>query len=277
MPVTDVDARHRAAAHPTHRGNHHAPRHDRTTPRGTRHAVPEPFDDDAAALRLTGVTLEYPDGTDARGEPRTVRALDGVDLELHPGEMTALTGPSGSGKSSLLAVAAALARPTAGTVTVAGRSLGELPEKELARIRRGHTGIVFQQPNLLAALTAREQLALAAHVAGARGARLREARGRADELLERVGLVDCGDRRPHQLSGGQRQRVNIARALMNSPRLLLVDEPTAALDQERSRSVMELLADLTHGLGLASLVVTHDTEFVPLADRCVGMADGRLR
>lgn len=283
MHASDTQPRHRADAHgpaefvgqDDHRTEHLAgdeleSRHG--GPCGTRHA-----DADAAALDVRDVCLEYPDGTAADGTARTVTALDHVHLTLHRGTMTALIGPSGSGKSSLLAVAAALIRPTSGTVTVAGESLTELPEKELARIRRGHTGMVFQQPNLLAALTSREQLVLAAHIAGARGKELKAAGKRADELLEQVGLTDCGDRRPHQLSGGQRQRVNIARALMNDPQLLLVDEPTAALDQERSRSIMELLASLTHEFSLASLVVTHDTEFVPLADECVTMEDGRLR
>ncbi|RLZ02406.1 ABC transporter ATP-binding protein [Kocuria tytonicola] len=278
MHASDAEPRHRADRHEGHRhAEHHEPRHEagsEPAPRTGGLAV-----DDAAAPALSArdVSLEYPDGTDAQGRPRTVRALDRVCLDLHRGDMTALIGPSGSGKSSLLAVAAALIKPTSGTVSVAGQELTELPEKELAKIRRGHTGMVFQQPNLLAALTSREQLVLAAHVAGARGKDLRAARSRADELLEQVGLVDCGDRRPHQLSGGQRQRVNIARALMNDPQLLLVDEPTAALDQERSRSIMELLANLTHQFSLASLVVTHDTEFVPLADRCVRMEDGRLQ
>lgn len=276
MHASDAEPRHRAEHHAVHHhGEHHEPRHE-------DHGELAPLDgavDDATtpALSARCVSLEYPDGTDAQGRPRTVRALDRVSLDLHRGHMTALIGPSGSGKSSLLAVAAALVKPTSGTVSVAGQELTELPEKELARIRRGHTGMVFQQPNLLAALTSREQLVLAAHVAGARGKDLRSARTRADELLEQVGLVDCGDRRPHQLSGGQRQRVNIARALMNDPQLLLVDEPTAALDQERSRSIMELLASLTHQFSLASLVVTHDTEFVPLADRCVRMEDGHLQ
>ena len=278
MHASDTKPRHRADAHGPAEfvGQHdHRPEHlagdelesRHGGPCGTRHA-----DADAAALDVRDVCLEYPDGT-----ARTVTALDHVHLTLHRGTMTALIGPSGSGKSSLLAVAAALIRPTSGTVTVAGESLTRLPEKELARIRRGHTGMVFQQPNLLAALTSREQLVLAAHIAGARGKELKTAGKRADELLEQVGLTDCGDRRPHQLSGGQRQRVNIARALMNDPQLLLVDEPTAALDQERSRSIMELLASLTHEFYLASLVVTHDTEFVPLADECVTMEDGRLR
>ncbi|RKQ33377.1 ABC transporter ATP-binding protein [Kocuria tytonis] len=283
MHASDAEPRHRAADHDRHRHGHE-PRHEHAAGHEAEHAtqphdgaVATATDDAAPALRTRDVCLEYPDGTDAEGRPRTVRALDHVSLELRRGVMTALIGPSGSGKSSLLAVAAALIKPTSGSVFVAGQSLTELPEKDLARIRRGHTGMVFQQPNLLAALTSREQLVLAAHVAGARGKELHAARTRADELLEQVGMVDCGDRRPHQLSGGQRQRVNIARALMNDPQLLLVDEPTAALDQERSRSVMELLADLTHRFGLASLVVTHDTEFVPLTDRCVSMEDGRLQ
>ncbi|GEC99746.1 ABC transporter ATP-binding protein [Kocuria varians] len=281
MHAHETEPRHRApghaSAHESHEG--HPPEHlaggdlDARHPGSVDHALSEAA---APALAVRDVSLTYPDGTDADGTPRTVTALDHVDLTLHRGTMTALVGPSGSGKSSLLAVAAALIRPTSGTVTVAGESLTELPEKELARIRRGHTGMVFQQPNLLAALTSREQLVLAAHIAGARGKELKEAGDRADHLLDQVGLVDCGDRRPHQLSGGQRQRVNIARALMNDPQLLLVDEPTAALDQERSRSIMELLANLTHQFSLASLVVTHDTGFVPLADECVTMEDGRL-
>ena len=278
MHASDTEPRHRAdAREDQHRGEHHEPRHEHAA--GREHSTDQQARDDAAAPALSArdVTLEYPDGTDEQGKPRTVRALDNVSLDLERGDMTALIGPSGSGKSSLLAVAAALIKPTSGTVSVAGQSLTELSEKELARIRRGHTGMVFQQPNLLAALTSREQLVLSAHVGGARGKQLRRAQDRADELLEQVGLVDCGDRRPHQLSGGQRQRVNIARALMNEPQLLLVDEPTAALDQERSRTIMELLANLTHQFGLASLVVTHDTEFVPLADRCVRMEDGRLQ
>lgn len=237
---------------------------------------PHEHSTDDPALRVTDLCLEYPDGTDEQGEPRTVRALGRVSLELAAGTMTALVGPSGSGKSSLLAVAAGLIRPSSGSVSVAGRRLEELPERELAGVRREHTGIVFQQSNLLASLTARKQLVLAAHVAGARGKELARARARADALLAQVGLENCANRRPHQLSGGQRQRVNITRALMNRPQLLLVDEPTAALDHARSRSVMELLADLTHTFGLASLVVTHDTEFVPLADACVSMQDGHL-
>lgn len=230
-----------------------------------------------AVLRLEDVTLAYPDGTDGNGRPRTVRALDAVDLAAEAGTVTALVGPSGSGKSSLLAVAATLVRPSAGAVLLAGREITGLSERELARLRRTRIGMVFQQPNLLPSLTALEQLVLTAHVRGARGRDLEAARERAGGLLELVGLGAAAARRPHQLSGGQRQRVNIARALMGSPQVLLVDEPTAALDHHRAREVLGLIVDATRRFGTATVVVTHDTELVPLADRCVTMRDGRLR
>ena len=148
MHAAESEPRHRAEHHEHHRGRDHDPRHEHDAarhPQGDAHQG-ESAGDAAPALSVREVTLEYPDGTANDGTPRTVRALDRVSLELQRGEMTALIGPSGSGKSSLLAVAAALIKPTSGTVMVAGESLTELPEKELARIRRGHTGMVFQQP-----------------------------------------------------------------------------------------------------------------------------------
>jgi putative ABC transport system ATP-binding protein len=229
-----------------------------------------------AALRLEHVTLAYADGTHEDGSPRTVRALDTVDFSAEAGTITALVGPSGSGKSSLLAVAATLIRPSSGRVCLADRDLTHLPEKELAQVRRSEIGMIFQQPNLLPSLTAREQLVLTAHLRGARGAELENAAAEAGDLLELVGMSGSADRRPHQLSGGQRQRVNIARALMNRPQVMLVDEPTAALDHNRSQQVMELLVEVTRRFGTATVVVTHDTEFVPLADRAMTMRDGRL-
>ena len=182
MHASDAEPRHRADSHEGHPlGTHHEPQHQVGHGHPAAEHVGASTADDAAAPALSArdVCLDYPDGTDAEGKPRTVRALDNVCLDLRRGDMTALIGPSGSGKSSLLAVAAALIKPTSGTVSVAGQELTELPEKDLARIRRGHTGMVFQQPNLLAALTSREQLVLAAHVAGARGKELRSARTRA--------------------------------------------------------------------------------------------------
>lgn len=231
---------------------------------------------EVAALRLEGVTLEYADGTHEDGSPRTVRALESVDFVAEAGTITALVGPSGSGKSSLLAVAATLIRPSSGMVYLADRELTHLSEKDLAQLRRSVIGMIFQQPNLLPSLTARQQLVLTAHLRGVRGAELKRVAAQAGELLELVGLSGSADRRPHQLSGGQRQRVNIARALMSRPQVMLVDEPTAALDHDRSQEVMELLVDMTRRFATATVVVTHDTEFVPLADRSVTMRDGRL-
>ncbi|QDW31230.1 ABC transporter ATP-binding protein [Arthrobacter sp. KBS0702] len=218
-------------------------------------------------LNFSHVTLEYPDGEG------TLRALDDVSLELRRGEFVSLVGPSGSGKSSLLAVAATLVRPTAGSVLVAGQDAAALPDAGRTSLRRDSIGIIFQQPNLLPSLTAVEQLLVAAHL---RAEPLVEARRKAVELLGRVGLASVLDKRPHQLSGGQRQRVNIARALMASPAVLLVDEPTAALDRGRSEEIVRLLRQVTDEFGVATLMVTHDTGLVSFTDAVATMRDGRL-
>ncbi|GHF38375.1 ABC transporter ATP-binding protein [Streptomyces griseosporeus] len=220
------------------------------------------------SLDLTGITLTYPDG-DTR-----LTALDAVSLHVPKGSVTAVLGPSGSGKSSLLAVAATLITPDAGTVTIDGRSTAGLTRGELAELRRRKIGIVFQQPNLLPSLTAAEQLQVMARIDGRAS---RTARTWAMELLDAVGLADQAARRPHQLSGGQRQRVNIARALMNDPTVLLVDEPTSALDHERGAAVIELLTRLTHQRATATVLVTHDRTHLASADQIAEVYDGRLR
>ncbi|XNY99610.1 ABC transporter ATP-binding protein [Micrococcus luteus] len=228
---------------------------------------------DAPALSLRDVVLEYPDG-----ERGTLRALDRVSLDLYPGVYTALSGPSGSGKSSLLAVAAGLITPSSGQVVVNGQDLTALPKAQRTAMRGTSIGVVFQQPNLIPSLTAREQLELTVHLERSAGrSAKRDARVRAAELLEKVDLGAAMDKRPHQLSGGQRQRVNIARALMARPALLLVDEPTSALDRERSAAVVELLGELTRDEGAATLMVTHDVEFLDSVDRTLVMVDGRLQ
>ncbi|GAA2585430.1 MULTISPECIES: ABC transporter ATP-binding protein [Streptomyces] len=219
------------------------------------------------SLNLTDVTLTYPDG-DGR-----LTALDRVTLDVPEGGLTAVVGPSGSGKSSLLAVAATLITPDSGTVTVDGTDTTGMSRGELADLRRHRIGIVFQQPNLLPSLTAAEQLQVMAHLDGRRP---RAARGRALDLLAAVGLADRADRRPHQLSGGQRQRVNIARALMNDPGVLLVDEPTSALDHERGAAVVALITRLTRERGTATVLVTHDRAQLAAADRVTEVIDGRL-
>jgi putative ABC transport system ATP-binding protein len=220
-----------------------------------------------AALNLVNVTLEYPDGDG------TIKALDNVSLRVDAGQMVSLVGPSGSGKSSLLATAATLVRPTSGLVVIDGVDATGLRDRELTALRRRKVGIIFQQPNLLASLTAAEQLVIGDHL---RGKPLKAARSQAAELLEVVGLAAAAHKRPHQLSGGQRQRVNIARALIGDPTVLLVDEPTAALDHERSGSIVRLLRRVTDEFNVATVMVTHDTEFVPLTDAVATMRDGRL-
>jgi len=219
------------------------------------------------SLILTDVTLTYPDG-DGR-----VVALDHVDLDVPAGCVTAVVGPSGSGKSSLLAVAATLVTPDSGSVVVAGTDIAGLGRGELAELRRRRIGIVFQQPNLLPSLTAVEQLQVMAVIDRRSPSGVRD---RALALLDAVGLGDVADRRPHQLSGGQRQRVNIARALMNEPSVLLIDEPTSALDHERGAAIVRLITDLTRERDCATVLVTHDLTHLAGTDRVVQVRDGRV-
>ena len=220
-----------------------------------------------AALLLDDVTLTYPDGSS-----RTT-AVDRVRLDVQPGELVALVGPSGSGKSSLLAVAATLIRPDSGRVLVDGVDVTLLSDRDLTALRRSRIGIVFQQPNLVDSLTVQEQLTVMASLAGGSP---RRAKDEALRLLEAVGMADHAGRRPAQLSGGQRQRVNIARALMGTPSVLLVDEPTSALDHEKGAEIMALLRRVTKRLRLATVVVTHDTGQLRAGDRVLECHDGRV-
>ncbi|MDQ2846339.1 MAG: ABC transporter ATP-binding protein [Actinomycetota bacterium] len=217
-------------------------------------------------LHLDNVTLTYPDGD------RRLTALDRISMTADPGTLTAVVGPSGSGKSSLLAVAATLITPDTGRVMVDGQDLAALSRKDTARVRREKIGIVFQSSNLLASLTAIDQLLVIAHLAGKP---LGAARITAMELLDAVGLAAQADRRPHQLSGGQRQRVTIARGLMNQPSLLLVDEPTSALDTERGIAVLDLLRRLTTERNLTTVMVTHNRDHLADADRVTEIVDGK--
>lgn len=207
------------------------------------------------------------------GEAR-VQALVGVSLTVNPGELVAVAGPSGSGKSSLLAVCGALRTPGSGEIRIAGAVISGLPAAELTRIRRSQIGFVFQQSNLLPSLNALEQLLLIAHIAGRRPNPVD--RARAAQLLDQVGMSHRRDRRPGELSGGERQRIGIARALMSRPSVLLVDEPTSMLDHDRGRQVVELLAQECHEHRVATLMVTHDASMLDCADRVARMKDGRL-
>ncbi|WP_068277453.1 ABC transporter ATP-binding protein [Aldersonia kunmingensis] len=222
-------------------------------------------------IDLDDITLTYPDGA-AR-----VTAVDHVSLTAHPGTVTGITGPSGSGKSSLLAVAATLIRPDSGRVLIDDTDATALTPAEAARLRRDKIGIVFQQSNLIPSLTAREQLRVMDEIGGHHSRRRRHAAAQlADALLDAVGLTDHADKRPHQLSGGQRQRVNIARALMNNPTVLLVDEPTSALDQERGASIIELAVRLTTEMNTSTLLVTHDLIHLPRMHSTVHLVDGKI-
>lgn len=219
------------------------------------------------SLIVDDVVLTFPDGAGR------ITAVDHVSLSVEPGEFAAVTGPSGSGKSSLLAVAGLLQTPDSGSVAIGGRVVSGLSRKDAAAVRLSSIGFVFQQSNLIASLTAAEQLEAVARLDGRKGKAVQD---RAMELLEAVDLKDAASRRPAQLSGGQRQRVGIARALMNSPELLLVDEPTSALDSERSSAVMRLIGDVTRDSGVATLMVTHDLPTLTAVDSVYEMVDGRL-
>ncbi|MHA6799452.1 ABC transporter ATP-binding protein [Bounagaea algeriensis] len=220
------------------------------------------------SLQLSDITLTYPDG-DGR-----ITALEEVGLDAPAGSVTGVLGPSGSGKSSLLAVAATLITPDSGEVVIDGTTASGLSQADRATLRRTRIGVVFQQPNLLDSLTALEQLQVMAHLAGSNP---RTARQRCRAVLDEVGLADHAHRRPHQLSGGQRQRVNIARALVNDPAVLLVDEPTSALDHERGAAVIDLLVALTHRTAAATVLVTHDRTHLKGTDALVEVVDGRVR
>ena len=218
------------------------------------------------SLQLDAITLTYPDGD------QRLTALDHVSLTAEPGTLTAVVGPSGSGKSSLLAVAATLITPDSGRVLLDGLDLAQLDRAETAKVRREQIGIIFQSSNLLASLTAMDQLLVIAHM---NGQDMAVARDLAGELLDAVGLGTQAGKRPHQLSGGQRQRVTIARGLMNQPTLLLVDEPTSALDSQRGEAILSLLRRLTIDRDLTTIMVTHNQDHLAAADRVTEIVDGK--
>jgi putative ABC transport system ATP-binding protein len=218
----------------------------------------------AALVSARGLTKEYGSGEGL------VRAVDGVDLEVPPGETLAVMGPSGCGKSTLLQLLGGLDRPSAGELSLAGRPVNRLSERALARLRCSEVGFVFQAYHLMDELTAQENVELPVLLAGRSP---REARRRARDLLEQVGLADRAQHLPAMLSGGQRQRVAIARALANKPRLVLADEPTGNLDSAATLEVLRLLEAL-HTSGLTLVIVTHDERIAATADRLISMRDG---
>jgi putative ABC transport system ATP-binding protein len=202
-----------------------------------------------------------------------VRALKGVDLVLHGGELTLLMGPSGSGKTTLLSILGCILSPTEGEVVIRGRSTKGLRPEGLARLRRSHVGFVFQDYNLFPTLTALENIRLALDV---RGLPKAQQRATAEESLVEVGLADKINSYPSQMSGGQQQRVAIARSLAGKPSVILADEPTAALDSENGQAIMALLAEIARDPDRAVLAVTHDPRTLGYADRIVHIEDGLI-
>ncbi|MDQ1749173.1 MAG: putative transport system ATP-binding protein [Pseudonocardiales bacterium] len=219
-----------------------------------------------SALQLTQVSKSY-----GRGATQ-VHALHEVDLTVEPGELVAVMGPSGSGKTTLLTIAGSLEDPSSGTVTVGGMPLSALSRDGRAAMRRRAIGYVFQDFNLLAGLTAAENVSLPLELDGMDA---RKARGPALAALERLGLAERADHFPDDLSGGERQRVAIARAVVGERRLLLADEPSGALDSVNGEAVMRLVRETCQG-GVAGVVVTHDAQLASWADRVIFLRDGRV-
>ncbi len=218
-------------------------------------------------LVLRGVTRSYKSGD------RTLEVLRGVDLDIQPGEIVGLVGPSGSGKSSLLHAAGLLEQPQGGSTRIAGIDASTLDDRGRTALRRRAVGFVYQFHHLLPEFTALDNVILPQRLAGRA---VPAARERATALLTRLGLAERLHHQPGQLSGGEQQRVAVARALANAPRLLLADEPTGNLDPATSRSVFDALSDLARTTGVAALIATHNVELASFMDRVVAIKDGRL-
>lgn len=215
-------------------------------------------------LVLEHVSVGFRDGDDH------LDVLRDLSARFHPGQLTAVTGPSGSGKSTLLAVAAGLLRPDRGRILIDGIEFTALGDRDRTRLRRERIGVVLQSGNLLPALTALDQLLV---VPDLQRRRDRASSTRALRLLERVGVGHRASHRPGELSGGERQRVALARALMADPSVLLVDEPTAAIDRRQATSIASLLADVTHADGCTTIVVTHDPSVLTWADHALPLGE----
>jgi len=221
----------------------------------------------ANILELQGIGKHFGDG-----ESR-VDALQDIDFAVGNGELVALIGPSGSGKSTLLSIAGALLTPNQGRVLLDGADITEGSQAERTQLRLAKYGFIFQGSNLISYLTGREQLLFIAHLIGLSN---KEAEQRADRLLSDLGMTERASHYPEELSGGQRQRIAIARALMNDPRIILADEPTASLDSVRGRQVVEMLAKEVHEREKGGILVTHDERLIDLCDRVVRITDGRI-
>ena len=218
-----------------------------------------------AVMSLESVTRDYRQGNE------TVHALRSTDLELRAGELVGILGPSGSGKSTLLTIMGGLRTPSSGSVTISGQPFSSLPEKQRARLRLRRIGFVLQASGLVPFLRLNDQFGL-----HDRAARSKGDTDRRDHLLDSLGITKRAHAYPSELSGGERQRAAIAVALYHDPDIILADEPTASLDTRRAQDVAHLLADQTHELGKATVMVTHDERLLPVCDRVLVMHDGVL-
>lgn len=203
------------------------------------------------------------------------KILKGVDLDLNEGEITALVGPSGSGKSTILTIAAGLQKATGGQVLFEGKDMTQMSQEEIRKIRSSEFGFVFQSSHLVPFLTVEDQLLLMLDVAETK-LNKKQQKQEVSKVLDLVGMSHRKDAYPSSLSGGEKQRVAIARAIIHQPKMLFADEPTASLDSKRSKEVMEIIRNLTKTLKITTLMVTHDEEMLPYADRIVTMKDGLI-
>ncbi|MEZ7172216.1 ABC transporter ATP-binding protein [Sporosarcina sp. OR05] len=222
-----------------------------------------------SAFKIEDVTKSFPNGEIEE------KVLKGVSLALQEGEITALVGPSGSGKSTILTIAAGLQKASGGQILFEGKDLTTMSQEDIRKIRSSEFGFVFQASHLVPFLTVEEQLELMLDVSEMKMER-KQQKEEIVNILKLVGMEHRKDAYPPSLSGGEKQRVAIARAIIHKPKILFADEPTASLDTKRKKEVMELIKQLTTSLGLTTLMVTHDDEMLPYANRIITMRDGKI-
>ncbi len=220
-----------------------------------------------AAISVRDIVRDFEAGQ------QTIRVLHGIDIDVSPGELTYIVGESGSGKTTLISIMCGILWPTKGSVEVFGTDIYSLSDNALVNFRLQNIGFIFQQYNLIPAIDAASNAAVPLI---AQGMNRLEARDKAIEMFEKLNIADQADKLPNQLSGGQQQRVAIARALVHEPRLVVCDEPTAALDAKSGRRVMDLLRDVALAEDRSVMIVTHDNRIFDLADRILVLEDGRV-
>lgn len=220
-----------------------------------------------ALIRVEGLKKTYTDD----GVP--VPALRGIDLDIEPGEFTAIVGPSGSGKTTFLNIVSGLDRPSKGKIWIKGRPLAEMSDRELSDFRRDHLGFIFQAYNLIPVLTVEENVE---YIILLQGVSKEERKKRVGKMLEEVGLAGFESRRPPQLSGGQQQRVAVARAMVSEPSLILADEPTANLDSESGGALLDMMRELNEKTNMTFIFSTHDENVMRRAKRLIVLRDGRV-